>query len=120
MPVEDRNVKLGTARLRRDARHDDVAVASNTTKPGRCLHPVPLVKGNAIRTRSPGSYVVIDAVAIRVAAEELLGGHAAPILLFGALRQDENHTNRLTGLNLGGKIIRNLEVRFGIQCGLEL
>lgn len=68
------------------ARMISLSSLSNTTNAGRCFDPTPLVKGNAIRTTSPGSNVVINAVAVTVAAEELLRSQTTPIGLFGPVR----------------------------------
>ena len=93
--------------------------ASNMTNAGRCFDPLPLVKGNATRTTSPGSNVVIDAVAVPVAVEKLLGGAMTPIGFFGAIGQNENHVNRLIRSDLRGKVNWDLEVCVRIQFGLE-
>ena len=60
---------------------------STRTNPGRSSPVTPLVKGNCKSSKSPGVYIIIDAVTGFVPLEELLCRQASPIRAFARFRQ---------------------------------
>jgi len=92
---------------------------SSRTSAGRCLAPVSLVKGKASRTRSPGSNRIIDAVALAVAAQEILVGQSSPVCVLRAFRHENDHPDRLFLRDLGGEFVGHFQVQVCVWLGFE-